>query len=82
MNFTVECPTCKKNFDVDATEVAEKPSSFKCGACGDTPAPDIMTAYQNVGKTMMELYSCCDSEEKKDWLPKEMEIKKVGCLKK
>jgi len=75
MNFTVECPLCKKNFHVNYKEIAEKPSSLSCSACGTTPTPDIMTAYQNVGKTMMDLYSCCECEDKKDWFPKE--IKKL-----
>ena len=69
MNFTVECPTCKKDFHVNSKEVA---SSFKCCECGTTPPPDIMTAYQNVGKTMADLYGCCESNDNKNWLPKEI----------
>jgi len=72
MNFTVECPTCKKNFHINYKEVAKNPSSFKCGTCGTTPSPDIMTAYQNVGKTMMDLYGCCQCNDKKDWFPQEI----------
>ena len=70
MKFTIECPACKKNFHVNYKEVAEKPSSLKCCTCGTTPSPDIMTAYQNVGRIMVDLYGCCDCDEKKEWLPK------------
>jgi len=72
MNFTVECPTCKKNFHINYKDVAKNPSSFKCGTCGTTPSPDIMTAYQNVGKTMMDLYGCCQCNDKRDWFPQEI----------
>lgn len=72
MNFTIECPTCKNNIRINYKEVVENPSSFKCCTCGTTPSPDIMTAYQNVGKTMIDLYGCCECADKKDWFPKEI----------
>lgn len=72
MLFAFECPKCKNNFQVRYTELASNPETVKCCACGDAPAPDILTAYQNVGKTMLDLYGCCDCQEKKDWLPKEI----------
>ena len=73
MNFTLECPTCKNDIRVNYKDVVENPSSFKCCACGTIPSPDIMTAYQNVGKTMMDLYGCCGCDDKKGWLPQKIE---------
>ena len=64
MNFTMECPVCKKNFHVSSKELAEKQSSLRCCACGTPPSPDIMTAYQNIGKTMTDLYGNHDCEDK------------------
>lgn len=70
MNFTIECPACKKNFHLNYKEIVAEPTSLTCCACGTAPTPDIMTAYQNVGKTMLELQRCCDCDDKKNWLPK------------
>lgn len=70
MIFTIECPTCQKSFNVSHEELAQNHSAVKCCLCGNTPTPDIMTAYQNIGKTMTELYGCCDCQPA--WLPKEV----------
>ena len=75
MNFTVECPTCKESYNINSKEVVGNPAIFKCCNCGTTPPLDIITAYQNVGKTMLELNGCCNCEDKKGWLPKA--IKKI-----
>ena len=75
MNLTFECPKCKKKYQLNSNEVAEKSSPFKCSECDIIPPPDIMTAYQNVGKTMKDLSGCCDCNDEKDGMPKE--IKKI-----
>lgn len=75
MLFTFECPKCKHQFQVEPSELAHQPEAMKCRICGDTPPPDIMTAYRNVGKTMSELYGCCRQGEKEAWLPKEVRRK-------
>ncbi|MDR3564259.1 MAG: hypothetical protein P4N59_22875 [Negativicutes bacterium] len=72
MLFSIECPKCKNGFQVRYTELAKDPAAVKCCQCGASPAPDIMTAYQNVGKTMTELYGCCECGDKESWLPKEI----------
>ena len=72
MLFTFECPKCQNNFQVRAAELAKNPEAVKCCLCGDTPAPDIMTAYANIGKTMIELSEQCDCAGRKEWLPKEI----------
>lgn len=72
MRFSFECPKCNHSFQVGYSDLAKNPEAVKCCLCGDTPAPDIMTAYQNVGKTLVDLYGCCDCNDKKDWLPKEI----------
>jgi predicted Zn finger-like uncharacterized protein len=74
MLFTFECPTCKSKFQVRYIDLAKDPKALKCCHCGDTPAPDIQTAYQNVGKTMADLYGCCKCGDKKTWLPKEIKL--------
>lgn len=68
MRLTFECPVCKKNF----TLCHEMLGNVKCRLCGDAPPPDIQTAYANVGKTMSELYGCCDCDGGEKWLPKEL----------
>jgi hypothetical protein len=69
VDFTFECPACKKNFQVGHKELAK--GQLKCCLCAHTPAPDIMTAYQNIGKTITDLYGCCECSDDKAWLPKE-----------
>ena len=64
MNYSIECPICKNKFHVTSKELAENHSSFRCFACGTAPSPDIMTAYQNIGKTMADLYGHRDDEDK------------------
>lgn len=71
MMFAFECPGCKKPFQVRYVEMAKDPAAVKCCMCGAAPPPDIQTAYQNIGKTMTELYGCCECNDKKAWLPKE-----------
>jgi len=70
--FSLECPKCKAPFQIRSADLAQDPSTIKCGICGNTPAPDIMTAYQNVGKTIVELQGCCSHGEKGDWLLKKI----------
>jgi len=72
MLFTFECPKCKNNIQVRSAELAKNPEAVKCCQCGDAPAPDIMTAYANIGKTMVELQGQCDCAEKTGWMPKEI----------
>ncbi|MDR3590138.1 MAG: hypothetical protein P4N41_10835 [Negativicutes bacterium] len=72
MLFSFECPKCRNNFQVRSIELAKDPTAVKCCLCGEAPTPDIMTAYQNVGKTMTELSGCCECGDKQDWLPKEI----------
>ncbi len=67
MQLTFECPACKKSFKVSHDRLHD----LKCCLCGDTPPPDIMTAYANVGRTLSELYGCCECGDKVKWLPKE-----------
>ena len=67
MNFTIECPVCKESYNLNYKDVIEKPSSFKCMICGTIPSPDIMTAYQSIGKTMAELYDYCEHDDKKNY---------------
>jgi predicted Zn finger-like uncharacterized protein len=70
MLFAFECPKCKATFQVRSLDMANNLASIKCGVCGDAPAPDILTAYQNVGKTMVELQGCCSATS--TWLPKDI----------
>ena len=71
MEFTFECPVCKKSFMVNHQNLAQGDLALKCSSCGSTPAPDIMTAYQNVGKTLTDLYGCgCGNQQ--DWLHKDV----------
>lgn len=70
MKFTFDCPHCKRSFEVDHTQLAS--GSFNCCLCGSAPAPDIMRAYQSVGKTMVDLYGCCECNQSTHWLPKEI----------
>ncbi len=72
MLFSFECPKCRSHFQVRSAELAKNPDAVKCCLCGDTPPPDIMAAYQHVGKTMTELRGCCECGGKQDWLPKEI----------
>ncbi len=73
MKFTFECPTCQHSFDFSHEDLATNPKSLKCCMCGQTPSPDILTAYQNVGKTITDLYGCCEcNTDKKQWLPKKI----------
>ena len=71
MKFTFQCPSCKKKFDLDLKTLTH--GGLRCCMCGTEPAPDIMTAYQNVGKTMAELYECCEEQEQPEWLPTKVE---------
>jgi hypothetical protein len=73
MLFSFKCPKCKNKFQVHYSDLAKDPQSLKCCVCGDAPPPDILTAYQSVGKTMADLYGCCDCNDKKNWLPKEIQ---------
>jgi hypothetical protein len=79
MIFSLECPTCKQKLKVSYRDMAARPEKVKCCLCGDAPPPDIMTAYQNVGKTLTQLYGCCDCGEDKSakWLPQEVEMEKI-----
>jgi predicted Zn finger-like uncharacterized protein len=70
MRFTFECPACKNIFHVTHRDLAHGGQALRC-LCGNTPAPDILTAYQNIGKTMVELYDCCAGGQK-GWLPQEI----------
>ncbi len=72
MEFTLECPKCKRTFQISHEDLAKKDFSLQCSNCGNVPTPDIMSAYQNVGKTLADLYGCCKSDEQKNWLPKDM----------
>ncbi|BBB91982.1 MAG TPA: hypothetical protein PKA28_06100 [Methylomusa anaerophila] len=76
MIFSFECPSCKKTIEVSHQEMKKNPAVVKCRLCGDAPAPDIMTAYQNIGKTITELYGCCECSEdsSRKWLPKEVKL--------
>ena len=65
MHPTTQCPNCKKQNDVTFKEVAGKPLSAKCCECNTISPPDIMTAYQNIGKTMRDLKNCCNDKDKK-----------------
>jgi len=72
MEFTFECPVCKKSFMVNHQDLAKGDLALQCCSCGSAPAPDIMTAYQSVGKTLTDLYGCCGCEDRQDWLPKDI----------
>ncbi|MBP2650938.1 MAG: hypothetical protein H6Q74_1763 [Firmicutes bacterium] len=54
MPLTFECPQCHHNFNVDSNKLKKHQGNESLGY--DTPPPDIQTAYQNVGKTITELY--------------------------
>ncbi|HEY3424604.1 MAG TPA: hypothetical protein VGL27_07395 [Negativicutes bacterium] len=69
MVFTFECPSCKKNFEATHEELTHNAEALHCCLCGKSPSPDIMTAYQNVGKTMTDLYGCCECGDNQNWLP-------------
>lgn len=70
MDLTIECPRCKKSFQVAHQDLAKRPDALTCCLCGNTPPPNIMEAYQNIGKTLTELQGCCTCPEEKGWLPK------------
>lgn len=76
MKLTVECPECSADFKVDVEALAKKVAPLKCTHCGAGAAPDIQTAYENVGKSLSELCSCCE-ESAEQWLPKEVEAVKT-----
>ncbi|HWQ60823.1 MAG TPA: MJ0042-type zinc finger domain-containing protein [Negativicutes bacterium] len=69
MIFTFRCPACQHEFQVNHADLVQGAAALKCQACGDAPAPDIQTAYQNIGKSLTELYGCCQNEDKQRWLP-------------
>lgn len=71
MNFTLECPKCKQTFQVCHEDLAKKDFSLQCCHCGNVPTPDIMSAYQNVGKTLSDLYGCCKCSDLEGWLPQD-----------
>ena len=73
MIFKFECPGCKKTFSVTHQDLAAGPAALKCCLCGDTPAPNIQAAYRNIGKTLVDLYGCCDCGPDRNWLPKKIE---------
>ncbi len=75
MKLTVECPECNADFKVDIDALAKKVAPLKCASCGMTAAPDIQTAYENVGKSLSDLCCCCD-EVAEQWLPKQVETVK------
>lgn len=72
MKFTLQCPACQSTMELSHEDLATKPQSIKCCLCGQSPSPDILTAYQNVGKTITDLYGCCSCDTEKQWLPKEI----------
>ena len=69
MVFEFECPHCNHKITVTHEELAHT-GEVKCSKCGDMPRPDIMTAYQHVGKSLSDLYNCCSKEDDQNWLPK------------
>lgn len=71
MTFTFRCPSCSHVFQIHHTDLGDG-KAMRCRQCGDTPAPDIMTAYANVGKTLTELYGCCQAG-RQEWLPQKNE---------
>lgn len=73
MDITITCPSCNKDFTVNHATLSERIEELKCCFCGDAPAPDIMTAYANVGKSITQLYGCCScGPTDKSWLPKDI----------
>lgn len=69
MEFTFRCPACKNVFTANHADLAADSRALKCCLCGNAPAPDIQTAYQNIGKTITELHGCCSCDQDKSWLP-------------
>ncbi len=69
MLFTVKCPRYKKAAPVNYQEQAQNPADSECCLCSSAPSPDIMTAYQQVGKSMVELYGCCSCENNSQCSP-------------
>lgn len=70
MKFTFQCPSCKHVFWAGRGE-PDGGVAPRRRVCGDAPAPDIMTAYANVGKTLSELHGCDEAGGRQDRLPRE-----------
>ena len=56
-------------------ELAKKVAPLKCSSCGNVAAPDIQTAYENVGRSLSDLCCCCEKSAEQ-WLPKQVETVK------
>jgi len=74
MVFSSGRPSGKKTIDVSQQQIKKESGAVKCCLCGAAPTPDIMTAYQNIGKTITEVYGCCECGEDSgtERLPKEV----------
>lgn len=46
---------------VNEEKLAPDAEKSKCRRCKELSTPDIMTAYQNVGESLSELYHCCSN---------------------